>query len=160
LPNSVLGVVLCVVTISSVNAASQRAKHGPANCPAGIDTLGSVPIHAVSLPPQRKCKVSLSRGLPIPDPDCTPGAVNPTLTLTILKDSNFTTKCIRDQPTSPSDKTRVYSRYGLEYPSNNFGENQTCELDHLIPLELGGAETLDNIWPQCGPENTQLENRY
>ena len=22
---------------------------------------------------------------------------------------------------------------------------------HLVPLELGGADSLDNIWPQCGP---------
>jgi len=34
-----------------------------------------------------------------------------------------------------------------------------CELDHLISIELGGADTLDNIWPQCGPEGAAGEDR-
>jgi hypothetical protein len=33
-------------------------------------------------------------------------------------------------------------------------------LDHLISLELGGADTLDNIWPQCGPSRVKLATRY
>jgi hypothetical protein len=28
--------------------------------------------------------------------------------------------------------------------------NSSCELDHLVPLEMGGADSPDNIWPQCG----------
>jgi hypothetical protein len=30
----------------------------------------------------------------------------------------------------------------------------------LISLELGGADTLENIWPQCGPKGVVLRNRY
>jgi 5-methylcytosine-specific restriction endonuclease McrA len=37
---------------------------------------------------------------------------------------------------------------------------QTCELDHLVPLYLGGADTLDNVWPQCGPKGVALDDRY
>jgi hypothetical protein len=33
-------------------------------------------------------------------------------------------------------------------------------LDHLISLELGGADTLGNIWPQCGPSGIVLAKRY
>jgi hypothetical protein len=33
-------------------------------------------------------------------------------------------------------------------------------LDHLVSLELGGADTLDNIWPQCGPDEVSLSERY
>jgi len=33
-------------------------------------------------------------------------------------------------------------------------------LDHLISLELGGADTLDNIWPQCGPSGVALPQRF
>jgi hypothetical protein len=33
-------------------------------------------------------------------------------------------------------------------------------LDHLVSLELGGADTLDNIWPQCGPPGVKLAKRY
>ncbi len=34
-----------------------------------------------------------------------------------------------------------------------------CELDHLVPLELGGADGLGNIWPECGPANAPLARR-
>ena len=33
-------------------------------------------------------------------------------------------------------------------------------MDHLVPLELGGADGLGNIWPECGPDATVLENRF
>ncbi len=39
----------------------------------------------------------------------------------------------------------MYERYGVHK------DRATCELDHLVPLELGGADTLDNLWPECGP---------
>ena len=26
-----------------------------------------------------------------------------------------------------------------------------CEIDHLVPLELGGADTMANLWPECSP---------
>lgn len=35
-----------------------------------------------------------------------------------------------------------------------------CELDRLVPLELGGADGLGNIWPQCGPDGATLNERY
>ncbi len=35
-----------------------------------------------------------------------------------------------------------------------------CELDHVVPLELGGADGLGNIWPECGPDAVTLDNRY
>jgi hypothetical protein len=35
-----------------------------------------------------------------------------------------------------------------------------CELDHLVPLELGGADGLGNIWPKCGPDGATLDERY
>jgi hypothetical protein len=33
-------------------------------------------------------------------------------------------------------------------------------LDHLVPLEMGGADTIENIWPQCGPTGGTLWQRY
>ena len=26
-----------------------------------------------------------------------------------------------------------------------------CEIDHLVALELGGADTIANLWPECSP---------
>ena len=36
------------------------------------------------------------------------------------------------------------------YAAYHVSTNSSCELDHLVPLEMGGADSLDNIWPQCG----------
>jgi hypothetical protein len=50
-------------------------------------------------------------------------------------------------------KGKTYASYGIARPNNNTGASQTCELDHVVPLEIGGADTIDNIWPQCGPKS-------
>jgi hypothetical protein len=102
----------------------------------------------------------MSHGYPVPDPNCTPGAENPSVTLAVLRNSAFRTDCLRNCVTSESQKHVTYAWYGLNAPPNNSGSTQTCELDHLVPLELGGADTLDNIWPQCGPAGVRLNQRY
>lgn len=126
----------------------------------GIDASASEPFASVPVPTSGECHTGVSRGLPIPDPKCTPGAIDPTVTEEVLKDSRFRTKCIRDLATSASKKNSTYGLYGIQHPDNNTHATQTCELDHLVPLELGGADTLDNIWPQCGPDGVELSNRF
>lgn len=96
----------------------------------------------------------------MPDPSCTPGSINPTVKLTTLKSKSFTTACVRDKATSAAKKKTQYAAYSLSSPKTNTGAAQTCELDHLVSIELGGADTLDNIWPQCGPPDNQLAQRY
>lgn len=88
-------------------------------------------------------------GYQLPDPACTPGAINPTLTASMLLNPAFRTGMVRDKITTEIQKRKVYSWYGITPPVNNTGANQTCELDHLIDLASGGADSLDNIWPQC-----------
>jgi hypothetical protein len=137
-----------------------------------IDPNGDRAMTPVQLPPAQTCRSDLKKnGFAVPDPACTPGAVNPTLTLTALKDPAFRTDCVRNQATPESRssseehsskhfKTDTYGWYGVPKPTDNEGKNQTCELDHFISLELGGADTLDNIWPQCGPADVTLDNRF
>jgi hypothetical protein len=38
---------------------------------------------------------------------------------------------------------KVIARYRLPWSRRN-----EFKIDHLIPLELGGADTIDNLWPQ------------
>jgi hypothetical protein len=61
---------------------------------------------------------------------------------------------------SEAQKHVAYLWYDIEKPRVNSNENQVCELDHLVPLELGGADGLGNIWPQCGPDAVSLNQRY
>ena len=116
-----------------------------------VNPKATMPLKAVTLPPAGRCTPRTSNGHPIPDPDCSPGAINPTVTLKVLKTKRFTTKCLRNLATSPNEKAKTYGWYNIDRPTNNSGTKMICELDHIISLQLGGADTLDNLWPQCGP---------
>jgi hypothetical protein len=145
------GIVLgCGLAVGAANAAP--------GCPAGVDPTASTPLATATT--GTSCSPRTSHGYPLPDPACTPGAINPTITLAVLQSGRFKTPCERDRATSAAQKATTYAEYGVPKPGNNTGQNQTCELDHLVSLELGGADTLDNIWPQCGPPGAKLPQRY
>jgi hypothetical protein len=110
-------------------------------------------------PPEVSCHPSISNGYPIPDPQCTPGGINSSITLSVMQDPGWRTRCIRDCEESQARKHVAYGWYQIPNPQHNSGSNQICELDHLVPLELGGADGMGNIWPQCGPDGTTLKNR-
>ena len=128
-------------------------------CPvAGVQPTASQPLSPADS--SHGCSTQTKRGFPVPDPKCTPGAVNPSVTIDVLKNTAFKTGCVRDCATKESDKNVTYGQYGIPHPAHNTGSSQVCELDHLISLELGGADTLDNIWPQCGPNQAALARRF
>ncbi len=99
-----------------------------------------------------------------PDPTITPGAVNPAITQDTMGQTicnkSWHTGSVRDQSSSAAQKNKLYGLYHIAKPANNTGKDQTCELDHLISLELGGSDDLSNIWPECGPANVALAQRF
>ncbi len=100
-----------------------------------------------------------ANGMQLPDPACTPGAVNPTVTADVLRDPTFRTGTVRDQLTTAAQKQIVYAWYGIAKPKGNTGPNQVCEIDHLVSIGLGGSDALENLWPQCGPANVPVGQR-
>jgi hypothetical protein len=120
----------------------------------------SVYFDAWREPSDGACTPSTRMGYPVPDPACTPGGVNPTVAVQALRDPGWKTRCIRNCESSEPEKHVVYRWYGTITPRRNSGKNQVCELDHLVPLELGGADGLGNIWPECGPDAAIFESRY
>ena len=75
----------------------------------------------------------------LPDAKMTPGA-----TLPVTKDDICVpgyTKKVRNVPASV--KKQVYAEYGIA--SHRPGD---YEVDHLISLELGGSNSVKNLWPQ------------
>ena len=153
--------VFCLAVCCALFAQGASAK-----C-FGVDPKADKSLAAtVALPPGHACTPRISHGLPLPDRSCSPGAVNPTVTLTILKTATnpaatgFRTTCMRDKATSAHAKAATYGWYNIPHPAHNTGSSQTCELDHIVSLELGGADTLDNIWPECGPSGVALNDRY
>ena len=141
--------------------ASKSSAKGPVSCSQfDINVTASTSLGHPSSAAGQSCSVRTSNGFSLPDPMCTPGAINPTVTAEVLQDPSFRTDCVRSHATSESQKDGTYALYGIPHPTQNSGQSQTCELDHLISLELGGADTLDNIWPQCGPPDVALSERF
>jgi hypothetical protein len=139
---------------------SRHGRESPLTCSQFKVTCASKYFLSWHRPRNHTCSTLNRHGYPVPDPRCTPGGINPTVTSDVLENSGWRTGCIRDCSTSEADKHVTYRWYGLHAPRRNSGEHQVCELDHLVPLELGGADGLGNIWPQCGPSRTVLKDRY
>jgi hypothetical protein len=84
---------------------------------------------------------------PLPDPACSPGAVDPRVTQANVQTTICRlgyTRTVRP-PLSVSShlKRERKAAYGLLDSSTRY------ELDHLIPLELGGHPTdVRNLWPE------------
>jgi hypothetical protein len=159
-----LVLLLCLILLGM--HPRQMSMASPAKITCGTCPVGGIDPHASKRLSNENgfiggpCSVRVKNGFPLPDARCSPGAINPTITLAILKDPEFRTGCIRDCATSSSQKANTYGAYGIAHPARNSGNSQTCELDHVVPLELGGADTLDNIWPQCGPTGAPLPQRF
>lgn len=78
---------------------------------------------------------------PLPDPECTPGAIFEDATVDEICVSGYS-KTVRN--VSVGLKAEVFAEYGIEYPVL-FG---SYEIDHLIPLALGGSNEMANLWPK------------
>ncbi len=100
----------------------------------------------------------------LPNKTITPGGTNLAITDGNIDETicskNWRTGSVRDSQSTKTQKNSLYAAYGIQRPKNNVGQNQTCELDHLISLELGGSDELKNIWPECGPSGASLNERY
>lgn len=81
-----------------------------------------------------------------PDPKLTPGVINPEATKEIVCKANYTAGTdshgnkVRNVPDSL--KQKAFDLYKLDRKADKF------EIDHLISLELGGANDIKNLWPQ------------
>ncbi len=74
-----------------------------------------------------------------PNPALTPGDTFPGVTQAQVCVSGYT-EGVRN--VTSDEKAEVYRRYGVP---NESGKH---EVDHFIPLELGGSNMLTNLWPE------------
>ena len=103
----------------------------------------------------QEAKYRTQKGVLLPDPSVTKGAVR-------LRSK--TTVCsikwgLDERHVTPKMKEQAFAEYGtaqgegvcaLKTHTGTKGQavKEGCEVDHLISRELGGADTLDNLWPQ------------
>lgn len=78
--------------------------------------------------------------LPLADPSCTVGAVFPNLTKDDICWSGYSAS-VRD--VSESLKNEVYESYGV-YSR----EPYEYEIDHYVPLSIGGSNDVSNLFPE------------
>ncbi len=120
----------------------------PAPAPAGL-RVGGVPF---PMPPAGTCHAGTLNGQPLPDPHCSPGATNPAVT----QDTIASTICragwtatVRP-PVAVTDAIKAASARAYGIAPGTRGE-----LDHEIPLEVGGdpgsADDVANLWFEVGP---------
>jgi hypothetical protein len=91
-------------------------------------------------------------GVLLNDLGVTPGVVRTTNKKQICEGGS--TKQFRN--TTEKMKNEVYAQYGVDKhtplpgtkPSKADADRPLYEIDHLISLELGGADDVDNLWPQ------------
>ena len=87
-----------------------------------------------------------------PDPHMTPGAVA-TSDPAVFCHASYS-RSVRH--TSGQVKRDIYRAYGLDRRRDRF------EIDHLVPLWLGGSDTPENLWPQSfstEPWNAEVKDR-
>jgi hypothetical protein len=107
---------------------------------------------ATVVQPQRPAGSCHARGrglFSLPDPRCTPGAVNPAVSqpnigATICREGYTTTVRPAESATEP-EKRASLAAYGDRGPLRDF------EYDHLVPLALAGSvNDSRNLWPEPG----------
>lgn len=80
----------------------------------------------------------------MPNPALTPGAV---------ADTDATIVCAygyasAHRSVSYAERNEIYNEYGIPRGTRSASPRRGYRIDHLVPLELGGANDPRNLWPQ------------
>ncbi|HTZ10097.1 MAG TPA: hypothetical protein VMB72_13560, partial [Acidimicrobiales bacterium] len=122
----------------SVGAGGMVVSAGP-----GFDAAGL----AGPVAPPRSCHTRRAAdGMVLPDPRCTPGAVDAAVdragaSATVCR-PGWSARLRPPEALTEPDKRRALAAYGEGGPPSAY------ELDHLVPLELGGSSATANLWPE------------
>ncbi|HET9076002.1 MAG TPA: hypothetical protein VFN68_03650, partial [Acidimicrobiales bacterium] len=147
-PVTVAPVTAAPVTAAPVTAAPPAGSSGA----AGLVTAAGAGWTASGLdgpvPAAGTCHYGRAAdGYPLPDPACTPGAVDPTVTQADLRSTvcraGGYSRSVRP-PERLSGPFKRLSEAAYRDPRASSG----TELDHLVPLGLGGASDTRNLWAQ------------
>jgi hypothetical protein len=85
----------------------------------------------------------------LPDPHCTPGGIDPAVTQADIS-STICASGYTSTVRPPESQTEAF-KFDDAYPAYGVASGTTTELDHLVPLELGGDNDAANLWPEVPP---------
>jgi hypothetical protein len=130
--------------------------------PATGIQVGPGPQATYNVQPQPapgSCHYAYIGSYPLPDPHCTPGAINPQVIQTNIDSTicsgGFTSTVRPPEIVTEAEKDASAAAYGYT------GSFHFAEYDHLIPLELGGDPNAPaNLWvePPDNPNATSFAN--
>ena len=154
-PTMTVPPVTTVTTVTTVATTTPTSTLPTIRIGTGSQTGYSVETQA----PAGSCSYRAEGSAWLPDPSCTPGAVNPQVTqstiATTICQSGWTASIRPPASVTRSEKVGSARAYGYT------GSFRTGEYDHLIPLELGGAPNDPaNLWlqPNDDPYATSTHN--
>ena len=154
-------------TMVPVTAAPATTAPVPIPAPVPTSTVGGIvvgpgPMARYTVQPQPapgSCHYTYVGPDPLPDPRCTPGALNPQVTQatigTTICASGFTATIRPPEDITEPEKVASAAAYGYTGPLH------VAEYDHLVSLELGGdPNDAANLWvePPDDPNATSVAN--
>ncbi len=144
-----LSVVLTVLLLAAALSAC-GATHAPSLARAGTLVLSSASPRVIQAQPAPGSCHAMGSGLfSRPDPTCTPGALNPSVTQATIEQticvSGWTETVRPSEIVTAPEKLASIAAYGDSGATHNY------EYDHVVSLELGGAlNDTRNLWPEPG----------
>jgi hypothetical protein len=151
-----------VVTVSGVRVRhvitvllGAAALTGCAQAVAGPSGATSLPVshagshHVQPQPAPRSCHARGHGLYSLPDPHCTPGAIDPAVTqgdiARTICHPGYSESVRPPESVTEEEKRASLRAYGDRHPLHDY------EYDHLVSLELGGAPNDPrNLWPEPG----------
>jgi hypothetical protein len=111
---------------------------GPGVTPAGLEGLSYA---------TERCAYRYEGSWVLPDPRCTPGAIDGRVTQgnlaeTICRPGGYTSSVRPPESITEPAKHEAMAAYGATGPARDY------EFDHLVPLGLGGSSDTRNLWPE------------
>ena len=157
-----LAAATSVVLLSGCHLTPTSSAQNPPAAPTGIVTAAGHGWTSHGLDGPRYAPGSChyrhgSGGELLPDPRCTPGALDPTVTAanlrtTICRPGGYTASIRPPERLTEPAKKQIMAAYGIPW-----SQAHRYELDHLVELSADGASDTRNLWPEPNSDAHQYK---